>query len=44
MGKRGMKQQVVFYSNTRCNREKLAKILYLVASNYSEVKIDIKEE
>ena len=44
MNRRGMKQQVVFYSNKICNRERLAKTLYFIASNYSEVKIEISEE
>lgn len=39
-----MKQQVVFYSNKRCNPAKLANTLYKIASNHSEVKIEISEE
>lgn len=41
MDKRDMKQQVVFYSNKYCDYAKLANTLYLIATNYSQIQIEI---
>jgi hypothetical protein len=44
MNKQKMQQQVVFYSNTRCDRRRLARTLFDIASNYPKTKINISED
>lgn len=40
----GMKQQTVFYSNRKCNREELARTLYTICSGYPKVSLKISED
>lgn len=44
MDKRELKQQVVFYSNTKCSKKRLALTLYTIGTNSPSVQIDIPEE
>jgi hypothetical protein len=39
-----MPQQVVYYSNNKCHPARLASTLYLIASNFTPIKIDISDE
>lgn len=43
MAEKKMDQQVIFYSNTKCDQELLAETLYNTATNYPKVKIEIDD-